>query len=186
MPAIAAKQRQASVGEKVKIMNLAIASKVNSIKDRGQSIVELSLLLPILLVALYIPADFGLALFMAQMNQNATREGARIGSGLSSPFGSSAAVTVKSAVFARLPNNSYVTSRSVTIKFYSGASCMQLVEVSAQFNYSFFFYQMMRLFGSSVNNIASITRTSEMRYNYQPNTITTGCTTPTTYGPYSS
>lgn len=148
--------------------------------------IELTLILPLLLIALYIPADFGLAFFMAQMNQNAAREGARIGTGLASPFGTTEAVAVKNAVFARLPNNSYVTSRSVTVKFYSGASCMQMVEVSASFNYNFFFYQFMRMFGSSVSNTATITRTTEMRYNYQPNTLTTACTTPTTYGPYTS
>ncbi len=47
--------------------------------SNGQSIVELTLIVPLVLATLYIPADFGIAFFTAQMVQNATREAARIG-----------------------------------------------------------------------------------------------------------
>src|SRR6516225_9564435 len=84
--------------------------------QRGQSIVEITLITPLLLIALYIPADFGVAFYMGNLTQNAAREGARIGSGLSKSgsvpnliFGSTQADTVKTAVFNRLPN--YLTNK---------------------------------------------------------------------------
>src|SRR6516165_824936 len=51
--------------------------------QKGQSIIEISLITPLLLIALYIPADFGVAFYLGNLTQNAAREGARIGSGLS-------------------------------------------------------------------------------------------------------
>lgn len=155
-------------------------------KQQGQSIVELTLIVPLVLVALYIPADFGLAFLMANQTQTAAREGARIGSGLPSPFGNNEANTVKNEVLNRLPNNSFIGSRSVTVKFYSGTSCMQIVEVTAQINYNYFLYQLMRFFGVTVNNTEPIIRTTRMRYNFQPDTYSTPCGSPSTYGPYSS
>ena len=50
--------------------------------ERGQSIVEISLITPLLLVALYIPVDFGISFYVGNMVANAARDGARIGSGL--------------------------------------------------------------------------------------------------------
>ena len=47
--------------------------------SRGQSMVELGLIAPLLLIALYIPVDFGVALFKAHMAQKAAREAARHG-----------------------------------------------------------------------------------------------------------
>src|SRR6266436_2753582 len=84
-------------------------------RQRGQSIIEISLITPLLLIALYIPADFGVAFYMGNLTQNAAREGARIGSGLQKSdvsngngqpnlvFTSANANTVKDAVFSRLP-----------------------------------------------------------------------------------
>ena len=159
-------------------------------RQRGQSIIEISLITPLLLIALYIPADFGIAYYMGNLTQNAAREGARIGSGLSKSgkapnlvFTSTQANTVKKEVFDRLPN---LTNKSVTIRFYDGTACMEFVEVTAQGDYNFFLYQLMRLFGGTVPDFVTISRTTQIRYNYQQYTNTAYCTTPTTYGPYSS
>ena len=54
------------------------------IKQRGQTVVEISLITPLVLMALYVPADFGVAFLTAHLVQNAVREGVRIGSGLTS------------------------------------------------------------------------------------------------------
>jgi Flp pilus assembly protein TadG len=157
----------------------------------GQSIIEISLITPLLLIALYIPADFGVAFFMGSFTQNAAREGARIGSGLSKSgkapdlvFSSTQANTVKEEVFDRLPD--YLTNKSVTVTFYAGTACMEFIEVTAQGDYNFFLYQLMRLFGGTVPDFVTISRTTQIRYNYQQYTNTAYCTTPTTYGPYSS
>jgi Flp pilus assembly protein TadG len=164
--------------------------------QRGQSIIEITLLTPLLLIALYIPADFGIGLYMGNLTQNAAREGARIGSGLQKNdtsngngqpnlvFTPANAITVKDAVFSRLPD--VLTDKSVTVKFYDGTACMAFIEVTAQGDYHFFLYKLMGLFGSTVPDSVLISRTTQIRHNYQPYTNTAYCPTATTYGPYPS
>jgi Flp pilus assembly protein TadG len=142
-------------------------------KQQGQSIVELALITPLLMIALYIPADFGVAFLTAHLVQNAVREGARIGSGLTSgdptkPIDGGQATTIKDAVFARLPQR--LSSPSVNVKFYfagAASTCMQVVEVTTTGNYDFGLYHLMGLFGITVPPSESISRTTQMRYNYQ-------------------
>jgi Flp pilus assembly protein TadG len=160
-------------------------------RQKGQSIIEISLITPLLLIALYIPADFGIAFYVGNLTQNAAREGARIGSGLSKSgkppnlaFTSTHASTVKTAVLNRLPG--YLSNSSVTVKFYDGTACMQFIEVTAQGDYNFFLYKLMGLVGSTVPSSVTISRTTQMPYTYQPYTNTAYCTGSTTYGPYSS
>src|SRR5215510_8099432 len=129
--------------------------------QRGQSIIEITLLTPLLLIALYIPADFGIGFYMGNLVQNAAREGARIGSGLQKTgkvpnlvFGSANAITVKDAVFSRLPG--VLNNKLVTVKFYEGTTCMNFIEVTAQGDYDFFLYKLMGLFGSTVPDSVTI------------------------------
>jgi Flp pilus assembly protein TadG len=159
--------------------------------QRGQSIVEISLITPLLLIALYIPVDFGVSFFMGNLTQTAAREGARIGSGLQKTgkvpnliFSSAEATTVKTEVSSRLP--AYLANKTVTVTFYTGTGCMEFVEVTAQGEYKFFMYQLMRLFGGNAPNSLTISRTTQMHYKYQPFTNHDYCTEPTTYGPYSA
>jgi len=159
--------------------------------QRGQSIIEVTLITPLLLIALYIPADFGIAFFMGNLTQNAAREGARIGSGLTKSgkapdliFDSTHATTVKNEVFERLPD--YLANKTVTVTFYTGTACMEFIEVTAQGDYNFFLYQLMRMFGSTVPDTVTIFRTTQIRHNYQPYTNTDYCTGSTTFGPYPS
>src|SRR5215470_13786757 len=160
-------------------------------RQKGQTIVEIALLTPLLLIALYIPADFGIGFYMGNLTQNAAREGARIGSGLSKSgtppnlvFGSANANTVKDAVFDRLPG--VLENKLVTVKFYEGTTCMNFIEVTAQGDYNFFLYKLMGLFGSTVPSSVTISRTTQVRYNYQQFMNTAYCAGSTTYGPYSS
>ena len=160
-------------------------------KQKGQSIVEISLMTPLLLIALYIPVDFGVALFMGNLTQNATREGARIGSGLQKSgkapdliFSSTQANTVKTEVFSRLP--SFLTNQTVTVTFYTGTACMEFLEVTAQGDYNFFLYQLMRSLGGTAPNSITISRTTQIRYTYQQYTNSDHCVAATSYGPYSS
>jgi Flp pilus assembly protein TadG len=157
----------------------------------GQSIIEMSLITPLLLIALYIPADFGIGFYMGNLVQNAAREGARIGSGLQKSgnppnlvFGSANAITVKDAVFNRLPG--VLDNKLVTVKFYQGTTCMNFIEVTAQGDYNFFLYKLMGLFGSTVPDFVTISRTTQIRHDYQQYTNSDYCTASTTYGPYSS
>jgi hypothetical protein len=170
-----------------------VTGKVKKIRknQKGQSIIEVTLMTPLLLIALYVPADFGVSFFMGNLTQTAVREGARIGSGLQLSgtvpdliFSSAEANIVKTEVFNRLP--SYLTNKSVTVTFYGGTACMQFVEVSAQGQFNFSLYRLMRLFGGTVPNFMMISRTTQMHYKYQPYTNSDYCTVATTYGPYSS
>ena len=173
-------------------MDSASQNRLGQTNQRGQSIVEISLITPLLLVALYIPFDFGIAMFMGNLTQNAAREGARIGSGLQKTGGSSApftfnsteAVVVKNEVFNRMP--AFVKNKTVTVNFYEGSTCMEFIEVTANGEYNFFLYQLLRLFGGNVPNSALISRTTQIRYNYQPYDNTSPCSTPTSFGPYTS
>jgi len=160
-------------------------------RQRGQSIIEITLLTPLLLIALYIPADFGIGFYMGNLVQNAAREGARIGSGLQKSgnvpnlvFGSANANTVKDAVFNRLPG--VLENKLVTVKFYDGTTCMNFIEVTARGDYNFFLYKLMGLFGSTVPDSVTLSRTTQIRHDYQQYTNSDYCTTSTTYGPYSS
>jgi len=175
----------------VKTMNQVSEHEVKRHHQRGQSTVEIALITPLLLIALYIPADFGIAFFVGNLTQNAAREGARIGSELqmsgtapSLYFGSTQVNTVKKAVLNRMP--AFLSNKSVTVTFYDGTSCMEFIQVTAQGDYNFFLYQLMRLFGGTTPDFITISRTTQMRFTYQPYTNTDYCTTATTYGPYSS
>jgi len=171
-------------------MNAASERNTTPNNQRGQSIVEISLITPLLLIALYIPADFGVSFFMGNLVQTAAREGARIGSGLQKSgsvpnllFSSAEADTVKTEVVNRLP--AYLTNKTVTVTFYTGTACMEFVQVTAQGQYNFFMYKLMRLFGGAAPNSITISRTTQMHFKYQPYINDSYCTTATTYGPYS-
>ena len=143
----------------------------------GQSIVEIGLVTPFLLIALYIPADFGIAYYTAHLTQNAVREAARIGVSTKDPFNNTAATAIANEALARIPSR--LNSVTVTVTyFFEPAPCMQNVLVTAQGSYSYFFYQMLRLVGATVPNTATITRASQMRYDFQPFTYSNPCTTP--------
>ena len=159
--------------------------------QRGQSIVEISLITPLLLIAMYVPVDFGISFFMGNLTQTAAREGARIGSGLQKSgevpdliFSSAEANTVKTEVISRLP--AYLTNKTVTVTFYTGTTCMEFVEVTAQGQYKFSMYQLMKLFGANAPDSITISRSTQMHYKYQPYMNSDYCTTATTYGPYSA
>ena len=146
-------------------------SKIRGCK--GQSIVELSLITPLLLVALYIPADFGIAMFTAHLTQNAVREAARIAVSTKDPFNSAAATAIANEALSRIPNR--LDGTTVTVNYYASTidPCMQSVAVTATGNYSYFFYRLMNMFGASVPPSVQITRTSQMRYEFQPVTNAT-------------
>ena len=159
--------------------------------QRGQSIVEITLITPLLLIAMYVPVDFGISFFIGNLTQTAAREGARIGSGLQKSgqvpdltFSSAEANTVKTEVISRLP--AYLTDKTVTVTFYTGTACMEFVEVTAQGQYKFFMYQLMKIFGGDAPDSITISRSTQMHYKYQPYMNNNYCTNATTFGPYSA
>ncbi len=57
---------------------LTLKSVLRLSSQRGQALVEFTLVFLLLIVVAWIPADFGLAFYTGQIAQNAVREGARI------------------------------------------------------------------------------------------------------------
>jgi Flp pilus assembly protein TadG len=154
---------------------------------KGQSIVEITLITPLLLVALYVPADFGIAFFTAHLTQNAAREGARIGA-ISAECGTSPCVTtvtetscpgtnsIVQEVCNRLPLRlSGPLSIKTTLTGNLGDKCLRLVKVEVTGKYDFFLYQIIRLIGATVPNNTTITRAAELRYELQPVTYSDPC-----------
>jgi Flp pilus assembly protein TadG len=151
---------------------------------KGQSIVEITLMTPLVLVALYVPFDFGMTIFTGHITQNAVRDAARIASS-TDLMDDTKAAALATKVFPNLPDllvsGSQATKR-VTVNYYASggpADCAQFVEVKAQGTYNFFLYKLIALIGPGAPNGVEITRTTQMRYEHQPanNGGTTGTTT---------
>jgi hypothetical protein len=140
----------------------------NWLSEKGQSIVEISLMTPLVLVALYIPADFGIAYFIAHLTENAVREAARLGTSLGGPFGNAEGTQVRNAAQNNLP--ALLSSPTVSVRYLNGGTtdCMEVIEVTATGNYNFFLYQLLRLLGLTAPDTMTITRSVQMRYDYQP------------------
>jgi Flp pilus assembly protein TadG len=153
------------------------------LSNRGQSIVEISLITPLVLVALYIPTDFGIAYYTAHLTQNAVREATRIAVSTKDPFDSTAGSAIASEAMSRIPAR--LNSVTVTVQYFGPASatCMQTVSVTAQGTYFYFFYQFLRMLGFPAPDAMTtppIIRTTQMRYEFQPVTnLTPSCVSPT-------
>lgn len=163
-------------------------------KQAGQSIVEISLITPLLLVALYIPVDFGISFYVGNMVGNAAREGARIGSGLpktggvsNDAYSSSEVDTIRDYLINQVKVPQWLDGRELLVTFYDGTNCSQYIDVTVRGNYSFFLYQIINLFGFDVPDSVVISRRTQMRYNFQPAGALGDplCTTATSFGPDS-
>ena len=142
---------------------------------KGQSIVELSLITPLLLVALYVPADFGVAFSVAHLTQNAVRDAARRGA-TTDPFNIAASTAIKNDALGRIPEWFGVT-KTATVTFHAdgAADCARFVQVTGGGTYNYFLYKVMRLFGLSAPDDQQIIRTARMRYAAQPATYHAPC-----------
>jgi Flp pilus assembly protein TadG len=151
---------------------------------KGQSIIEITLITPLILVALYVPFDFGTAFFTSHITQNAVRDGARIASN-TQPLDNTAATNLATQVYNNLPQmlvSGSASPKRVTVTYYAGgaADCAQNVEVRAEGTYNFFLYRLIGLMGFAPPSPIQITRTTRMRYEFQPSSNGgTGSTTDT-------
>jgi len=143
--------------------------------QKGQSIVEISLITPLLLLALYVPIDFGMAMYQGHLTQNAVREVARIAATQApTAFNSNALAT---ELTNRLPKYVTVNGTPTITKFKTGsANCLQVVTVSVTVDYPFTWYKLAQLFRVTTGSL-QITRSTRMWYEYQPyNSSNTPCT----------
>lgn len=155
----------------------AVESTVRTSWNRGQAMVEFTLVFILLLVIAWIPADFGLAFYTGQMALNASREGARVAAA-SDPVDPAEVVTetckrLSSALLSdpggagtSCPSNSNARVLVVT----AGVTCNQTITVTVRGNYNFFFYRLLRLLaGNAVvpDNFVTIVRSTAMRWEHQ-------------------
>jgi hypothetical protein len=143
---------------------------------------------PLLLAALMVVVDFGIAFYMGNLLAVAARDGARIGSQLEKSGGSvtdpdfvsSNATKVRDYVQNRIPD--YLTGRQIVVTFFEDdpgvgpPPCSESIEVQVSGNYPFTLYRMMRFFGFTVPSSITLNRTTRMRYNYQRADQNVNCT----------
>jgi Flp pilus assembly protein TadG len=139
---------------------------------KGQSMVEIAVISPLILVALYVAFDFGIAIFTSHITQNAVRDGSRIGS-TTSPLDDAAAANLAAQVYNTLPQmlvSGTASPKRVTVTHYTGgaAHCAQNVEVRAEGTYNFALYRLIVLVGMPAPAPIQISRTTTMRYEFQP------------------
>jgi len=150
---------------------------------KGQSIVELTLITPILLVALYVPFDFGMSLYAGYLTQNVARDGARRAA-TTDLMTSAKATTLATQMAANLPALlvSGSTTKRVTVNYYAtgAADCLRSVEVIAQGTYNFFWYRLIGLIGLAPQSQLPMIRTTKMRYEFQPDGNSSACSTTAT------
>src|SRR4029078_7330218 len=142
---------------------LTLKSALRLSSQRGQALVEFTLVFLLLLGVAWIPADFGLAFYTGQIAQNAGREGARIaaadptlparntcGPPLSSCFSFG---NIYNETAVRLPMALMGATTSITVSYPATVSstCNQLVQVSASGQYPFFWYKIFRFLGINVS-----------------------------------
>jgi Flp pilus assembly protein TadG len=157
---------------------------------RGQSIVEITLVTPLLLVALYVAMDFGILFFTTHYTQNAVREAVRIGAilpdcAIDDTVPCAATVAAESCpgtnkvvqeACARLTNRLTGTTVEVSLTgTYFPATCMREVKVTASGTYQYALYRVIALFGLPLPTSPTITRTAAARYQGQPVTVTGAC-----------
>lgn len=139
---------------------------------KGQALVEFTLCFILLLIIAWIPADFGLAFYTAQLAQSASREGARIAAADRAPVDGSCTMPCSSATgILRLTADrmaaGLLPGATVTLAVDPGATCDRLVTVTISGQYRYWFYQILRLMGFNVPNTVTITRQTSMRWEHQ-------------------
>jgi hypothetical protein len=158
-------------------------------RDKGQSLVEIALITPLVLGALMVAVDFGIAFYMGNLIAVAARDGVRIGSQLEKSnridaanpdFAVADAAIVSNRIQTRIPR--YLTGRQVVVTFYEDDAgvgpppCSESIEVQVSGNYTFTLYRLMNLLGANVPASRILTRSTRMRYNYQRYEQNTTCT----------
>ena len=155
-------------------------------RSAGQAVVEFTLVFLLFLVIAWIPADFGLAFYTAQLAQNASRDGARIAAadpklGSGTPPGTTWTATctmpscsgnILSETAARV-SSALLPGALITVTLDPDAvlpatpKCDRNVTVTVAGTYNYFFYQLLRAFGDTVPDTLNIVRSTSMRWEHQ-------------------
>jgi Flp pilus assembly protein TadG len=145
--------------------------------NKGQSLVEFTLVFMLLLVVAWIPADFGLAFYTGQLALNASREGARIATAdpnyaaqvgscsLPACYSLDDGTVLKET--AKRVSSALLPGATITVGALAGATCNQTVQVQVVGDYNYSFYRFLGFFGVNVPPTVQITRTTQMRWEHQ-------------------
>jgi Flp pilus assembly protein TadG len=162
--------------EKIKSLILTPNSLAKPTNQRGQAMVEFTLIFILLLVVAWIPADFGLAFYTGQLSLNASREGARIAAA-TIPFdpADAATQTCKRLTSALLsdPGSGFgisclpYSNARVNVTAPAGTVCNQKLTITVTGNYNYTLYRILRYFGAPVPLSVPITRSTAMRWEHQ-------------------
>ena len=160
-------------------LDITPSSPVRQTHQKGQALVEFTLIFILLLIVAWIPADFGLAFYTGQIAQNAAREGARIAA--ADPNLPAAAATascnmpacysagnIYNETAARLPG-AMLTGASISMVLDpdSGANCNRMVTITVQGDYNYFFYGVLGFLGFNTPPSSTMTRSASMRWEHQ-------------------
>jgi len=149
-------------------------------KNKGQALVEFTLVFLLLIIIAWIPADFGLAFYTSHIAQNAVREGARIAAADPTPPPNTSCTPLSTCYTAgnifqetavRLPA-ALLGPSTILIEYPDPAGpttgCGQLIKVTVTGQYPFFFYKILNFLGANVTIAANnITRSTSMRWEHQ-------------------
>jgi Flp pilus assembly protein TadG len=155
-------------------------------RSTGQAVVEFTLVFLIFLVIAWIPADFGLAFYTAQLAQNASRDGARIaaadpklGSGTIPGDTWTTTCTMPSCsgnilgeTAARI-SSALLPGAIITVRLDPDSivgvppKCDRNVTVTVSGTYNYFFYQLLGALGNTVPDTLNIVRSTSMRWEHQ-------------------
>ena len=126
-------------------------------KTRGQTIVEVTLIIPLLITLVGAAVDWGLVFFVSHVVQNAVRSGARLAVTKATPV---SATTVKDEVRRVIPDTAlfsgFRNTATIQVTCVAGTPPFLKVQTTGVFNFYF-----MRLMGLST---ITLTRDATMKY----------------------
>jgi Flp pilus assembly protein TadG len=144
--------------------------------DRGQSLVEFALVIPVLVILVFGIIDFGMGLRAYITVTQATREGARFGavgndpgtftSGGAGQCNGSTTTTIVGKVCTTMNGLSLSDLSSVSVTYPGGRTTGQSVRVSAQYQYDYITPLdtiLNALSGGSVGDHITLSNTTDMR-----------------------
>jgi len=134
--------------------------KTSAGQARGQSVVEFTLLLPLLIILIGGLTDLGMAVVVAIGLQNAVHEGAREAANALNLSANDSRVT--NAVIPKIPAITLFSNIAVTNTAPSSANCDAEVTVTASGNFN---YTILRYIGFTSTQIS---RSTTMRYSDRP------------------
>ena len=126
-------------------------------KTRGQTLVEVTLIIPFLIVLVGAAVDWGMVFFVSHVVQNAVRSGARLAVTQATPV---SGTTVKNEVRRVMPDtplfSGFRNTATISVTCVAGAPPFLKVQTTGVF--SFYFMRIMGL------DTITLTRDATMKY----------------------